>query len=257
MLRTVTITGADNGTNPEDLLPLSKEFPFVEWGILASRSQEGNTRFPNREWINRFCDLAIRHNLSVSMHLCGGWVRELLTGELDWSAVPQTLLTTARRIQINTHAEPHVSQFGMVEKLREQEDKTFIFQWDNVNDHLAYAAQGCYIKADVLYDGSHGAGVLPEVWPRATNAFYCGYAGGLGPENVVEQNKRIAVAADGLSYWIDMEGRVRTKDGSQLDLGKVRSVLELMKVEILRIRMEREGIAVEDIAETMPPRQGH
>ena len=36
-LNRVTITGADDFTEPKDLVELSEEFPFVEWAILLSQ----------------------------------------------------------------------------------------------------------------------------------------------------------------------------------------------------------------------------
>ena len=57
----------------------------------------------------------------------------------------------------------------------------------------------------------------------------CGYAGGLGPDNVVEQVQKISQHVDpSASIWIDMERRVRSDDDKWLDLGKVRTVLAKM-----------------------------
>jgi hypothetical protein len=55
-----------------------------------------------------------------------------------------------------------------------------------------------------------------------------GFAGGLGPNNVLEQLGKINAACGDKPYatWIDMEGRIRTDDGAHLDLTRVRSVLE-------------------------------
>jgi hypothetical protein len=36
-LKTVTITGADDAVDPEELLQIQQRYPFVEWGILLSR----------------------------------------------------------------------------------------------------------------------------------------------------------------------------------------------------------------------------
>lgn len=74
----VTITGADDKTSIADILELSAEFSFVEWGILVSHRQEGTYRFPSRDWIDRFKEAAFNAKLQVSTHLCGRWVRELL-----------------------------------------------------------------------------------------------------------------------------------------------------------------------------------
>lgn len=74
---------------------------------------------------------------------------------------------------------------------------------------------------------------MPSRWNAPGSQFNYGYAGGLGPDNVVEQIRKIedtaskclTVPAD-KPYWIDMERRVRTDDDSALDMTKVRAVLE-------------------------------
>jgi hypothetical protein len=73
-----------------------------------------------------------------------------------------------------------------------------------------------------FYDLSHGAGVVPDAWPRSER--YAGYGGGLGPENLEIELRRIDDAAAGGSYWIDMETRVRSVVAG-------RSVLDLDRVE--------------------------
>jgi hypothetical protein len=124
-LHTVTITGADDSTNVADLVALSREFPFVEWAILVSKRNEGSFRFPARDWINSFVDVATANNLKVASHMCGRWVRDLLKGILDWSEVPN-VLSIAQRVQINTHAVPHEIGCDLFLRLAEQEPKQFI-----------------------------------------------------------------------------------------------------------------------------------
>lgn len=101
-------------------------------------------------------------------------------------------------------------------------------EWDGVNDHLTYAALGYSLKISALFDTSGGAGVLPASWPKPTSKFWCGYAGGLGPLNVVEQIERIEGICE-QPYWIDMERRVRSENDSKLDLQAVRLVLQAAK----------------------------
>lgn len=228
MLHTVTITGADSGTDIGELVSMSREFPFVEWAILVSRNNFGSPRWPSQEWVREFSPVATRERMKVAMHMCGGWVRELLTGDLNLAELPQSLLFACQRVQINTHAQVHASTFGIFDRLAEFGPKEFIFQLDGVNDHLAYAAKHLGLNAVGLFDTSHGAGVLPNEWPLMTSYLDCGYAGGLGPESVVEEVKKIVVASGNRPFWIDMERRVRSEDDSVLDMAKVRNVLELM-----------------------------
>lgn len=229
MLHTVTITGADSGTDIGELVSMSREFPFVEWAILVSRNNFDTPRWPSRDWIREFSAVAAHERMKVAMHLCGGWVRELLTGDLDFGEVPLGLFRVCQRIQINTHAQKHLAIYDFFLQLGDMPvNKQFIFQIDGVNDHLAYAAKHLGLNAVGLFDTSHGAGVLPDAWPFMTDRLDCGFAGGLGPENVVAEFERIVVAAGDRPFWIDMERRVRSEDDSVLDMAKVRTVLELM-----------------------------
>lgn len=236
-LKIVTITGADDYTDPEKLAELSQEFPFVEWGILVSRRQEDSMRFPSRAWIRSYVNLAKTERLRTSVHICGSWVREFLVGNIDWNQLPPRLLEIACRTQINTHAKPHTSTIGMFRSMTTAPEpciseheifRNWIFQLDGVNDHLYYAARGQGVIARGLHDLSHGVGLLPKAWPQAQE-YLTGYAGGLGPENIETQLGLIDDAADVYPYWIDMESRVRTEDGLKLDLSKVRVVLEYAK----------------------------
>jgi len=236
-LKRVTITGADDKTDITALLDLTDEFPFVEWGILVSLRSEGGSRFPSRKWMDKFVSRITGTGklrpIAISSHVCGTWVRQLLCGNLHWSELP-FVVNFGQRIQINTHAELLQSNTGLWKNLAQlvESDKEVIFQWDGVNDHLSYAAQAVDgLKVSALFDTSGGAGILPNAWPKADYKFNYGYAGGLGPENIIEQIQLINAAANNYSYWIDMEGRVRTNE--ELDLVKVRKVLELAKPFII------------------------
>lgn len=224
----VTITGADDNTPISALVHLGAEFPFVEWGILVSKKQEGEFRFPSRSWQERFAWAS--RETPVSMHVCGEWVRQLLRGALLWSDLPADIRIAAGRIQINTHAEEHVSTVAAFDWMEERNNKQFIIQLDGVNDHILDAAVARKLNVAGLFDCSHGAGLLPKDWPKPRNyKVLYGYAGGLGPENVTEQVSKIKDEILGsLEFWIDMEGRVRNNQG-HLDLAKVRRVLEACK----------------------------
>jgi hypothetical protein len=224
-LTKVTITGADDSTDVSDLLGLSKEFPFVEWGVLVSWSSEGHSRFPTRNWINVLLQNSLEQEINLSTHMCGRWVRDLMFGDLDWSELP-LVVDASQRVQINFHGEAGLSHRDFIDNLKEKSPREFIFQWDGVNDHYSFAALLHGIKVSSLYDISHGAGVLPDKWIKPSNYFATGYAGGLSPDNVVQNLYQINKICP-KDFWIDMETNVRTPEGQALDIKKVRKVLEL------------------------------
>lgn len=222
---TVTVTGADDSIKPGELRRISEEFPHVEFGILLSRKQQGGPRFPSKRWLNKLPD-----GLQLSGHLCGAWVREILQGH--WPIEELTDLLGAdffsrfSRWQLNTHGEQHEYSPSFLQTLS-RGPRGVIFQFDNVN-RLPLEAAIRYGNANVaaLFDLSHGAGVLPEKWPGLLNGVFCGYAGGLSPENVSGECGKIAEIVGDAATWIDAETHLRSQGGLMFDPGKVREFLK-------------------------------
>lgn len=242
----VTITGADDSVRPIDIADLSERFPFVEWGILVSRSQQGNPRYATEHWLRNMQQHAQLRTfpIKLSLHVCGYWVRQLLLGENE---LPAWMLERFQRVQLNFHAERTPCNPNLfIDALPSLGDRQVIFQIDGAhgNKHFESAFRDDFCKVDVvpLFDVSGGAGILPERWPQPmyganqpgesvddVKMLYHGYAGGLGPENLAEQIPLIAAAADKgpARFWIDMETRVRSSNDHQFNLGKVIQCLEI------------------------------
>lgn len=245
----VTITGADDRTDIAKLIELSERFPFVEWGILISRSSEGAPRYPSQAWIKHLQHAARhRRGVQLSLHICGHWVRQLLMGVDE---LPFGVIDGSARVQLNFHAQrtpckPHefyktLRDFGL-------RRRQFIFQIDGAfgNKHLETVYELNHdgsVDAVPLFDVSGGAGILPASWPKpfymkadVVEHVYHGYAGGLGPDNLEEQIPLIAAAAAGTRFWIDMETGVRSDNDRVFDLAKVERCLEIADHFIQRAR---------------------
>lgn len=223
----VTVTGADDTVHPRELARLTKRFPFVEWGILYSGSRQGTPRYPSDAWLKALTDEDWAENLRLCAHLCGRWVRDLVL-KGDFTFIPlNPLWPFFRRVQLNFHGQFHKGTTLWHENLRRNRDKQYILQYDGVNDTACRALlESPYFSAVPLFDKSGGAGVVPGEWPPAIPGVYCGYAGGLGPENLTDEIRRIARAAGDSTIWIDMETKVRSSDDEEFDLAKVEDCLE-------------------------------
>lgn len=230
----VTLTGADNSISPSDLIPVSKRFPFVEWGILLSKKRSspggpGGTRFPEHIWLEFLASENHRFSpMQLSGHLCGDWVNEALMG--NWGFVgmlPSLFWKQLKRIQINTHGVYHPCDIpALIQKIKMFPDKEFIFQWDNKNTSMILQVAEYCKNVSVLFDLSHGAGILPKEWPVPVEKMKCGYAGGLSPENVKESIDKISEKVGDAEIWIDMETHIRSEQDALFDLDKCCSVLE-------------------------------
>jgi hypothetical protein len=136
-------------------------------------------------------------------------------------------LERADRVQLNFHSYVHGLCRAFFDLTREASANShwqLIFQLDGVNNGLFEQAKAAGLDAVPLYDLSGGKGILPSQWPQQVACVYTGYAGGLGPDNVVDQIEKIRSVANG-DIWIDMETRVRSDDDSRLQEELVESVL--------------------------------
>jgi hypothetical protein len=219
-LRTVTITGADDAVNPRELVAISRQYPWVEWGILRSVSREGTPRYPTAAWMIRLIDaVEAAPSTRFSVHLCGEFARRAMRGHLieTWGA---------KRVQLNG--------FSWCEqpiRLPPVLGIEWICQCSTPGA-LQYASQLRHfydvdVAVAVLWDRSGGRGVQETDWPDPVPGLPRGYAGRIGPDNVIQVAKTIAAKPDfivgPLGFWIDMETGVRTDD--RFDLDKVVDVL--------------------------------
>jgi len=228
ILNRVTVTGADDSTDPKDLLKIQLQYPYVEWGILLSKSSEGSPRFPTKEWLK---DLSKYSELNLSGHLCGRWVRDLCAGQNTFSSERPAESLLFKRFQLNFHSYQHLvtDQQRFAEATKSLNADQIILQFDKVNDHLLKFLRSESIDAVPLFDTSGGAGILPNTWPDYLQGIYCGYAGGLSPTNLTEQMEKISKVCGLGPIWIDAESRLRSRDNIKFDLGLVKAFLEKAK----------------------------
>lgn len=235
----VTLTGADDTIPVESLVELSHEFPFVEFGILFSlrntQSIPGH-RWPSQKWLEDLRRHAECNPLKLSAHLCGRmFVRELVErGEFNFMRSYPELFRHFQRIQINTHAEPHKHCAMFDQHVLDSPEKEFILQVDGVNNAWQEQMMKDVPNTVPLFDESHGAGVLPSKWPSSVPGKYCGYAGGLGPGDFLNQMTHVEAAAGEARVWADMETKIRSDKDDSFDLEKCRQVLNAASILITK-----------------------
>jgi hypothetical protein len=211
-----TLTGVDAWTSLGEIMALSREFPFVEWGFLLYEGRnEGRYSAPPK------LALQLEHvsrEVRTALHICGPTsVSQYLKGE----GFAADLAKMVGRVQINLClSEGNVGQLG--ERIT-WSNRPVIIQHNRGNARLWGKLPGSQYT---LFDGSGGKGVLPETWPAPISGQPFGYAGGLSPENILTELPRMAEASQGGAawQWIDMEGRLRVEDRFSLPL--CRRVLE-------------------------------
>lgn len=221
-LHTLTITGPDNFTNISDLTTLSMAFPFVEWGILLTTDNHQRKGFPTFDWIESLQSKKTE-TLRVSAHLCGKAAHNVARGIFD----KQFDLPLFKRMQLNmANFIPKEKDFKQMSnclpKNREYIIQVGSSQQKAIGLAIFLQNEGGH-KVSLLFDRSGGKGLSPSKWPESISGLKCGFAGGLGPDNLADELALLSRGNE--NFWIDMQSKVRT--GEQLDLNKVSSVLEI------------------------------
>jgi hypothetical protein len=255
-LKRVTITGADEAVTPEQLGALTDKYPLVEWAILFSKNKQGSGRYPGPEWtsnLQAYWDE--RDDLPLAAHICGQWTTEFVKGKFTFGEEEfdsygrlqvnmtddtfmaldfQKLLDTYRAgqgieldfcpsiiLQTKRAFQRHEWLALINKNLRDEYLKHYRFD----DDKPGPAGPEELFQFHMLYDVSGGKGKQPKTWHPPAEGVQCGYAGGIGPDNVVEILKKIGDVVGETPFWIDMETKVRD-EADKFDIARVESVLE-------------------------------
>jgi hypothetical protein len=245
-LTKITFTGVDNNTDLKKLNKLSNDYPFIEWGVLFSRSKQGiDPRYPDLYTISDFMNL---EKITKSAHLCGAWVKNLINSEYSNLVSPYaiyTLFGPFQRYQLNISGglkdfngdvfNQYSCALNKMSYLNPnslngfQEKPHYIIQSKTFDLDLKNKCELVPLHLiDVLLDCSGGVGKeLNVVAPPGNFSYTPGFAGGINPENVENILEKIEALKIKQNYWIDMESGVRTDNW--LDLDKCEAIVKIAK----------------------------
>jgi hypothetical protein len=230
-----TLTGLDEWTDLDRVLAMSRLYTFVEWGVLYSPARQGlDKRYPsfnNIRWISRLREMRV---CRLALHVCGVGVNEIIGARSAWL---DEWLRGFGRVQLNLRGDRFDSQevADAVRKIRVGDSlRKVIVQVNQANMGLCRELNGM-MGLEFLWDSSGGRGVVSQEWAQWGAAEHSGisqclwgYAGGLGPCNVQGELPKIATAANGRPFWIDMEQKLRS-EADEFDLAKAQAVLEAVE----------------------------
>lgn len=227
MLTHCTLTGIADDTDLDAVWALAATFPHAEFGVLYSEARAGQGRYPSLNWIEQLLERLRREpGPRVALHLCGASVDDFLAVATPKAAELRRIACYFPRVQLNLRATADTATL-----LRRAHtfnlDQTYITQHNAANAQL-WAALMDVDRHAILFDASGGRGQTPEYWPEPLPGVACGYAGGLGPDNLKAEIAKINRLAGARPYWVDMETRLRSATDS-FDLAKARRCLEISR----------------------------
>jgi hypothetical protein len=201
----VTFTGVDDKTDLDKLEDLSAWYP-IEWGVLVG-GRLGSNRYPTN--IERLTNRTIR----FSLHMCGEYAQAAL---FPYTSEKSELMRQLAQDKMFDRIQINAGKYDIPSLIRFQEfvGKLVIMQARGKEFPEPLAGIQC------LHDLSGGKGKVPKFRPvQPPETALVGYAGGIGPDNVVQVLSEI----NAHNFWIDMESKIRDTD-DWLDLNKCEAV---------------------------------
>lgn len=231
-LKHVTFSGIDKRTDLSALQEIQREHPYVEWGVLLSRSwNENGNRYVDPAWLKNLEGLG----LNLSGHLCGSLAHDAVRG--SWPSVREFLQEHTplfSRFQLNisnrddnpavVHLDNNISQEIIIQQPHATRCRLFLDSWSYYGDPSRYKPL-TYRPLSMLIDGSGGCGIDARIVDFKDKNYKVGYAGGINPDNVAIKLSHLLYSPNVGDFWIDMESGVRTNDC--FDINKVRNVLSI------------------------------
>ena len=225
-----SLTGIDEATPLVELAVVSDMYPYAEWGFLYSPKRQGSPgRYPSVARMQRaFGELP--PYVRLALHVGGAGVSQLLDGEQVVCGLLEQVRARGGRVQLNFDAAGgEVDLRRLRQFILARPALVFITQHNESNRTVAPVLADVPNHA-ILFDSSLGRGIAPQGWQRPIDPVPCGYAGGLGPENLGQQLPRIYEAAGQAEFWIDMEERLRDEH-DRFSMTLARKCLEIVSAE--------------------------
>lgn len=226
MLDGISFIGIDEKTDLDKLNRVAElsNTPEIEFGVLYSESKmaQAHKRYPSKKWIENFVQKfwSGMPLYSTSLHLCGSAIEKYL----DKDQYLVDLVNQFDRVQLN-FSMAKFKPDELTEKLfalQKVVDSVTVLQFNKskaafIQEFTQQVKTPSRLLYNILFDGSGGFGRVLEEPQKPIDGFYCGYAGGIGPETVLDIVTKIDKVVSDEYYYIDMESKIREDDYLSID----------------------------------------
>ena len=209
----VTFSGVDETADGERLKEIRSLYFTVEWGLWLDVERQGReVGFPSLDWMRRLAP-----DLNLSAQLSGKNATDFLRGD-DAGLIAHygELWPLFRRIQINVNpvSMEMVDLPRLTQLVKRQIGKQLVLRVRDRNLEIADALVSQEIPCSALFDQSDFQDPAQKKWPKGIKRFAgCGYAGGLGPDNIYKQLSPLLNAAQSAErWWVEMDRCLRLTD---------------------------------------------
>lgn len=222
----ITCSGICEHNNIEEIVALGKKYQNAEFAVQTSRDKlfQHSERYEFFRTLVAACtmndvNLAMHVNLEYRTDLCRGIVPEIfrdLWNIRRCDGMQRADKPVIGRVQININGGQDTFRFNarkLAEIIRAYPDIKFILQYAPKQRKRVFKLDDQGVPFSLLYDVSGGEGKLSrDSWGGIILPGHpTGYAGGLSPDNVVENLNYInTLVPPDYVTWIDAEGKLKS-----------------------------------------------
>ena len=235
-LKTITVSGPNEFTDVEELVKLAGRYRRAEIGVQVS-GKKASFATARYWWLMALYMYCIKEKkiVPIALHINSDWVEEFCQGDVAQELINLLAFCNidgtpfVRRVQLNFKIgrEKTPDMEKLLATMKRYPKQRFILSYNPENAEFIQAMYQTGTLFDLLYDSSHGEGIIPETYEKPVfKNVVQGYSGGLSAENVEEQLWKISKAVPiGREFSIDAEGKLKGEDG-HISLAKAEEYLK-------------------------------
>ena len=219
-LRYITCSDPREHNSIKSIIELSR-LPHAEIAVQCHPSKMSNG-MPRNIWFNELLrEMKQLQHGNLAIHINNEWSNDICTKGIipdiiyDWIKIERTHnKPLIKRIQLNMsqNTADNIDVCALRAIFYEFRHTEFIFQYNDKTRAAIEKLHKSYAKFSLLFDASGGNGVSPENWQKPVYTDHpMGYSGGLSPDNVVGNLRKIEKFVGDDQIWIDAEGKLKSQ----------------------------------------------
>ncbi len=219
-LRYITCSDPREHNSVKSIIELSQK-RHAEIAVQCHPSKMSANQ-PRNVWFNELLrDAKGLRNINLAIHINNEWSNDICTrGYIpdiiyDWMKIerlPNKPLIKRVQLNMSKNTADNINIIALRGVLYDFRHTEFIFQYNDKTKDAIEKLHKSGAKFSLLFDASGGNGISPENWQKPIYAEHpMGYSGGLSPDNIVGNLKKIEKVVGDNEIWCDAEGKLKSQ----------------------------------------------